>query len=246
VANNSYGYTLNGATIIIDAGHDKTSPGANGALMDPVTNKPAFPEYIMNANVGDRVAEILKGLGANVVTIDNSVYNTAVKRLAYFKAQNPHIMISIHHNSLYSYNSGATGRYFNAYSQQLCKYISESVRSNYVNNTTNVGAYDFDRLNMTREQYYPSMLLEVGFISNPNEQNELVKPENQQKIAEQIVKGMINYFKATGSLNHKVEESTPPETEEENTPTEEPMPPETTPDTSTETLAYIEKKTQVF
>ena len=79
----------------------------------------------------------------------------------------------------------------------------QSVCGNYINNDSNRSKdYYFSRLKMTREQYYPSMLIECGFVSNPEEHEQLIKPENQQKIAEQMVKGLINYFVKTGSLNH--------------------------------------------
>ncbi|MEE1280615.1 MAG: N-acetylmuramoyl-L-alanine amidase, partial [Oscillospiraceae bacterium] len=109
-AQNAYGYTLKGAVIVLDAGHDKLSPGAPGVT-------PAYPEYILNEMVRDEAAKILKNLGATVITVDNSVYRTADQRFKYYHASNPHIMICIHHNSSTSSSAkGAIGAYFNSYS----------------------------------------------------------------------------------------------------------------------------------
>ncbi len=200
-AQNAYGYTLKGAVIVVDAGHDKLSPGAPGVLMDNTTNNPKYPEYIMNEQMRDRVVSILKNLGATVVTVDNSVDRTAEQRFIKYHASNPHLMISIHHNSAATSSAiGPVGTYFNSYSQLLAKSIMDSVKANYVPSGSNrANHHDFSRLLMTREQYYPSMLIECGFISNAKQQEDLIKPENQEKIAQQIVKGLINYFVKTGS-----------------------------------------------
>ena len=201
-ADNEYGYTLKGAVIIIDAGHDKLSPGASGVLMDEKTGNYAYPEYVMNDAMRSKVVAILKELGATVITVDNSVYRTAEQRFKYFKTVNPHLMISIHHNSSTVASAiGPIGTYFNSFSQLLCKNVMLSVADNYIPSGSNrANEYTFDRLKMTREQFYPSMLIECGFISNVTQQTELIKPENQQKIASQMVKGLINYFVQTGSL----------------------------------------------
>lgn len=196
-ADNAYGYTLKGAVIVVDAGHDKLSPGAPGVNL-------SYPEYVLNAAVREKTAAILKNLGATVITVDNSVYRTAAQRFAYFQSVDPHIMISIHHNSYTTAAKGPIGAYFNSYSQLLAKNVMSSVANNYISSGSNRSyQYTFDRLQMTREPYYPSMLIECGFISNAQQHEDLIKPESQQKIAEQIVKGMINYFVKTGSLAHQ-------------------------------------------
>jgi N-acetylmuramoyl-L-alanine amidase len=40
----------------------------------------------------------------------------------------------------------------------------------------------------------PAMLLETAFISNPNEEDLLIQPEFQQKMAQGIVDGLNNFF----------------------------------------------------
>ncbi len=257
-ADNAYGYTLKGAVIIIDAGHDPLSPGTIGKLENPQTGEKKYAEYVLNAAVRDYTADILKKLGATVITVDNTKYRFASQRLPYFKSVNPHLMISIHHNSVASSNIiGPTGRYFNSYSQLLSKNIMNSVSNNYIDSSyknnkdyTKVSNCDFQNLSMIREPYYPSMLIECGFMSNAFELEELIKPENQQKIAQQIVKGLINYFVQTGSLSHQefLDNMQSPEVGQP-----ESSQPETEGDTSvssgiaqTEQLAYIETKKQLL
>ena len=40
----------------------------------------------------------------------------------------------------------------------------------------------------------PGVLIECGFLSNPNELNKLKTPAYQQKIAELIKDALINYY----------------------------------------------------
>jgi len=40
----------------------------------------------------------------------------------------------------------------------------------------------------------PTLLVEMGFMSNPEEDNLLSKPEHQEKLAKTISKGLLNYF----------------------------------------------------
>ena len=44
----------------------------------------------------------------------------------------------------------------------------------------------------------PATLLELGFISNPNEENALNSADQQQKFAESIAKGLADYFNHGG------------------------------------------------
>lgn len=243
VSSNAYGYTLKGATIIIDAGHGGGDPGALG------TN-PMYPEYVLNEQFRARVVSILKDLGANVITVDNNVYKTANLRLNYFKSVNPHLMLSIHQNSAGSSARGPLGFYFNSYSQLLAKNVMSSVSADYIpsgSNRSDKSHYDFNRLSMIREPYYPSMLIECGFISNSAQHEDLINPQNQEKIAQQIVKGMINYFKSTGSLNYK--DLIHSSSSDVSTPTDASTPgtPPSTDDTSSsiaqgETVAFIKQR----
>jgi len=45
----------------------------------------------------------------------------------------------------------------------------------------------------------PSVLVEIGFVSNPREEQLLKKPEYRQKLAESLYKGMSKYAE---SLSH--------------------------------------------
>ena len=58
------------------------------------------------------------------------------------------------------------------------------------------------RFYVIRHTNQPSVLLELGFISNDDERNLLLLPEQQEKFAKAIADGINNYFekkKKTGT-----------------------------------------------
>ena len=42
--------------------------------------------------------------------------------------------------------------------------------------------------------YTPAILVELGFISNPNEERVLQSPQTQEDFANRIANGIANYF----------------------------------------------------
>jgi N-acetylmuramoyl-L-alanine amidase len=46
----------------------------------------------------------------------------------------------------------------------------------------------------------PSVLAEISFLSNPNDEQWLKKPENRQKVADGLYRGIESYLQSTNSL----------------------------------------------
>ena len=55
----------------------------------------------------------------------------------------------------------------------------------------------------------PSVLAEISFLSNPNDEQWLKKPENRQRIAEGLYRGVKNYLQSTNSLSTDVATANP-------------------------------------
>ena len=55
----------------------------------------------------------------------------------------------------------------------------------------------------------PSVLAEISFLSNPSDEQWLKKPENRQRIAEGLYRGIENYLQSTNSLSTKIATATP-------------------------------------
>ncbi|MBZ2175468.1 N-acetylmuramoyl-L-alanine amidase [Schnuerera sp. xch1] len=113
----------------------------------------------------------------------------------------PLVFISIHCNS--STRSSARGikiyHYPNSVEgEELAKNISESIDRNFYYNyfrddnlKCEILCEDFFIL---RETEYPGVLVEVGFITNPEERRLLQDDEYQQKLARAIKKGILSYL----------------------------------------------------
>ncbi len=55
----------------------------------------------------------------------------------------------------------------------------------------------------------PSVLAEISFISNPSDEQWLKKPENRQKVAEGLYRGIETYLQSTNSLANNQQHSSP-------------------------------------
>ena len=60
---------------------------------------------------------------------------------------------------------------------------------------TNRKVKEINNMLMNRKITVPGLLIEVGFLSNPNDRYKLQKSDYQYKIVESIKKGIIKYFK---------------------------------------------------
>ncbi len=104
------------------------------------------------------------------------------------------IYISIHLNSISSSTwSGAQVFYddVNEKNHDLAILMQEQLKKD-LNTTRDVK--EISTMLMNRKITIPGILIEAGFLSNPNDRYLLRKSEYQYKISESIKKGIIKYF----------------------------------------------------
>ncbi len=197
--------------IVLDPGHGWTDIGAE---------RNGVEERMLNASLSQKVAEKLQFHGYQVVFSHDISYATHVQsdiktllpkmekkydienELApAINEKNPHIMISIHHNAMPEEEHQLRG--FEAfYRNNNDGQVSESkqLATNITNAMTSLDFLSPKEEAVVDAQYLinlvemPSILLEVGYMSNAAELSLLVVEENQDKIAEQIVSGIIDFF----------------------------------------------------
>src|SRR5699024_4264004 len=176
-------------TIVIDAGHGGSDPGASGN---------GLKEKDITLDVSKRVKKMLESDGYTVVmtrTKDESV--TLKNRTDLANEINADLFISIHVNSCGS--CGATGIetwWYNKghkpnESKKLAQALQEEVikETNAKNRNTKNG-----NLHVNRESKMPSSLVEIGFIDDKKEANNLKKSSYKNSIAKGIVKGINKYL----------------------------------------------------
>lgn len=182
--------SLSGVPIVVDVGHSALGVGALGYLS-------AYGEYEINLAVGKYLKSELESRGAVVYMMDtvNSRPSLA-DRTAYASSKNPLVFVSIHCNSATtSTGSGTECFYFTRFSSSLADYFSSNVA--YALGTSNRGGM-IGRYYVTRVQEYPSVLGELGFVSNESDYYKLIQNSYQSSIASGIADAISSYLGSVG------------------------------------------------
>ena len=188
-----------GHTIVLDPGHGGSDSGAVGP--------DGIMEKTITLAVAQKVYNILVSNGAAVVmtrTTDKDVYapnDSAAEELqarvnvAEF-LKNTDIFISIHANSFTNPTANGTETFYYGPSyqgQQLASFVqSEMIQANGLTDrgTSEANFYVLKHTSM------PSILIELAFISNYNEESLLNSDTFQTLMAQAICRGINKYFQA--------------------------------------------------
>ncbi len=86
---------------------------------------------------------------------------------------------------------GHTSYYYNEQDRALAQAIH-----NEITNTIKLQDREarFGNYYVLRENSQPSVLLELGYLSNPQEENIIQSSSYQEQVTKAIVKGLNNYF----------------------------------------------------
>lgn len=199
-------YEISGKTILIDAGHGGVDPGATG------------PSGVHEKEITLAIAVELERLlnQAAVFTVmvrrdDRDLADPAEENLMVRKRQDlqrrvemaassdSDLYLSIHANYFPSpIWSGAQTFYYDGKEegQRLAVNIQNELVRQLGPNTRVARPGNFRVL---RETAMPAALIEVGFLSNPREDERLADPEYQRRVAAAIFSGILNYLAETDS-----------------------------------------------
>ena len=194
---NALNLPLLGKVIYIDPGHGGTDPGA---LYNDLY------EADLNLQISLKLESELEKNGAIVYLTRYGDYDLAVKnainrkrsdlsrRANIINASNADIYLSIHLNSdISSTWQGAQAFYdtVNVQNEVIAKIMQEQFKKDLKTKR------EYKQINdhyLYQRVKIPGVLLEVGFISNPNERYLLKQESYQEKISISIKDGLINYF----------------------------------------------------
>jgi len=181
---------LDNLKIVIDAGHG--GPTNNGAL-----GSTGLTEKEVNLSTALHLKKLLEDEGAKVVMTrseDISVWNS--ERLKSAIEEEPDLLVSIHANSIGltsdpTKTSGTSTYYkhiaFRPLSQKIYKRMLELGLAPY----GNVGNFNFT-LNSQTEM--PNVLVELAFMSNPEDEILLMNDEFRKEMAEKIFEGIEDFL----------------------------------------------------
>ena len=179
---------LEGKVIVLDPGHGGKDPGALGD-----ENK----EKELTLSTAKKVKTKLEAAGAKVLmTRTGDTYPTLSDRVAFSKKNKADVFISIHFNS--SSSSSANGIdtfYWTTYKNEkaLATYVQKEVIESTGLNSRGVKTGNFQ---VIRENNMQAILIELGFISNPDEEAVIETSKFQNNAAEGIVNGLEAYFES--------------------------------------------------
>lgn len=187
---------LNGKIIYVDAGHGGKD---NGAVYDGVV------EDEINLNISNYLLENLTKLGAYVLVTRTSDYDLSsiydknkkrqdlIKRVNSINYSKPDIFVSVHLNA-YKENSINGAQVFyqsNDNSKKLANDVQNKLNKVFFQKERHIKFGDYYLLNKTKSV---GIIVECGFLSNEGDRKNLLKDSFQRKVAEEISKGIVEYF----------------------------------------------------
>ncbi len=195
-ADNEYGYSLEGITILVDAGHGGSQSGTDGFVSGNYEKK-----YTLL--LAKKLQTRLEALGATVImTRTEDVTVEAIDRMEMVRDAKPDLVISIHRNASSSSEPRAFNSYhFNAFSANAAKHIYNETE-NYSDDKG--GLYKVTKWSGVKWHYFflarctecPSVLTENGFMTNKEEYYQITNDEFNERCANAFVDGIFEYFKS--------------------------------------------------
>ncbi len=185
-------------TIVIDAGHGGRDGGASGAT--------GITESELNLTYAKKLAKLCSDFGIKAVLTRkdmNGLYDENAKnkkksemekRRKIINSSGADVMVSIHMNS-FPLSSSEGAQIFYAKGSDngfnLAKSVQTSVCQSFKSARDYVSVGDYYVINTAK---MPAILIECGFLSNPNEERLLISDDYCEKFCYSVLAGIISYF----------------------------------------------------
>ena len=194
---------VSGKTVILDAGHGTPDEGAQSS--DGVT------EAETNLKITLKVQKLLEQSGCNVILTrsdDNAIYDLDSKTLRQKKVSDiknrvkignessADIFVSIHLNKISESQYYGWQCFYNTKSEKsidLAKSIQESLNE-AIEKENNRVAMKLNTVYIMKNVEIPISIVECGFLSNPEEEKQLLEDSYQERLAWGIYNGIMEYF----------------------------------------------------
>jgi N-acetylmuramoyl-L-alanine amidase len=180
---------LKNIDILLDPGHGGQESGSKGPT--------GYPEKDVNLLVSKLVKQELIKLGATVyLTREKDVDVSLEERVAMIDKIKPDLALSIHYNALPDNGDAENTRGISTFWYNNQAHAPAMFLHNYLVtklNRPDYGTY-WNNLALTRPHTAPSILLELGFMINPEEFEWITNAQEQQKLAKAIAQGIQAWF----------------------------------------------------
>lgn len=177
---------LEGRRIVLDPGHggnDIGASGQNGTIEKQVTLETA-----------NKIKAALEQAGAEVqMTRDDDEYVELEERVELAAENQADLFVSIHYDAFETNDvEGMTSYYYHKRDQKLAECIHQHIFMEDIharNRGVSYGDYY-----VLRENKVPAVLLELGYISNAEDEARINSAAFQEKVATGIVDGIKDFF----------------------------------------------------
>ncbi len=176
--------------VLIDPGHGGNETGTIGP--------DGTPEKAVNLAVSQQLQTALAQKGFPVFITRTADQVVSLEARAHQVIQTKaDIVLSLHHNALPDgrnplEHQGVSTYYYHDFSRPLAQALLHGMVSSTEYPVPNYGLL-YDSLYMTRIHQALSVLLEVGFFTDPEEYERLINPAFQQHMAEKLADALIRY-----------------------------------------------------
>ena len=183
------GKSLQGKTILIDPGHGGAELGARGPN--------GIPEKTINLIISRLLTQELRQRGAVVhLTREGDEAVSLQERAALIQQLKPTIALSIHYNALPDSGDpiktkGVSTFWYHPQAHNLAIFLQDYLVKNL--NRESAGVF-WNNLALTRPHIAPSVLLELGFMINPDEFEWITNTQAQKKLASTLAEGINAWF----------------------------------------------------
>ena len=177
-------------TVVIDAGHGGSDDGArsvNGSL-----------EKNINLSIAKEIAALNSNKNITILLSRSDDNSISVKdRVEFAKTNKANLFISIHVNAVDKNDPGKEGfsvlidKENSSGNKLLASALIEELQKSYT--TENTIAVREHNVYVIDKNICPAAIVECGYLTNPADEAFITKPENQEKIAKDILNAIAKY-----------------------------------------------------
>jgi N-acetylmuramoyl-L-alanine amidase len=174
--------------IVIDPGHGGPDPGAIG--------HGGIQEKDVVFDVSQQVSQLLSQQGMQVVMTRNADVDVDLPpRVALAERSNADVFVSIHANAISMSRPEINGLETYYFASREGRQLAEAIH-NSILQSVNVGDRGVRqaRFYVLRKTSMPSVLVEMGFLTNPEDASNLADPNHRRQMAEAISRGILKYI----------------------------------------------------
>ena len=197
-ADNLYGYSLDGVTVVVDAGHGGHDGGASGSNVN-------YDEAYLNLYLAKKIKSQLESIGATVVlTRDDDYHLSPTDRAKIIKSVKPDYVLSIHRDAIGNGKDKLTSvngmgvYHHHPFASDAAKQMYNTYKNYNMSDKFNLrgNSAQWHVFYLARNTDCPVVLTENGFMTNTSDYAKMLSEDYNNRYAKILTQGIVNYFKS--------------------------------------------------